>query len=69
MNFHEFARMFRDGLGTPDALYLDGRSRGFTRPSLGRDDFGFSDGADRGLVARPTERPARALTAAGALDS
>lgn len=41
VNFHDFARLFRDRLGTPNALYLDGRvSRLFAR-DLGRHDIGF----------------------------
>jgi uncharacterized protein YigE (DUF2233 family) len=36
VNFHDFARLFRDELGTPDALYLDGSvSRLYDRASDG----------------------------------
>ncbi len=44
VNFHDFARLFRDVLGTPDALYLDGRiSRLYDRAS-GRHDRGLPMG-------------------------
>jgi uncharacterized protein YigE (DUF2233 family) len=44
VNFHDFARLFRDVLGTPDALYLDGRvSRLYDRTS-GRHDRGLPMG-------------------------
>jgi uncharacterized protein YigE (DUF2233 family) len=39
VNFHGFARFFRDGLGCPNALFLDGGSApGIYAPELGRDD-------------------------------
>ena len=39
VNFHDFARFFRDHLGCPDALFLDGGSAsGLYAPELGRDD-------------------------------
>jgi uncharacterized protein YigE (DUF2233 family) len=39
VNFHDFARFFRDGLGCRDALFLDGGSApGLYAPELGRDD-------------------------------
>jgi uncharacterized protein YigE (DUF2233 family) len=39
VNFYDFARFFRDGLGCPDALFLDGGSApGIYAPELGRDD-------------------------------
>lgn len=53
VTFHEFARLFRDQLGTPDALYLDGRISRLYAPDLGRDDFGFPMGPMVGLVAHP----------------
>jgi uncharacterized protein YigE (DUF2233 family) len=44
VNFHDFARLFRDALGTPDALYLDGSvSRLYVRDA-GRNDLGFPVG-------------------------
>jgi uncharacterized protein YigE (DUF2233 family) len=33
VNFHAFARLFRDGLGLPDALTSTGGCRGSTRPA------------------------------------
>jgi uncharacterized protein YigE (DUF2233 family) len=39
VNFHDFARLFRDRLGCEDALFLDGGSApGIYSPALGRDD-------------------------------
>lgn len=39
VNFHDFARLFRDHLGCPDALFLDGgRGVGLYHPALGRND-------------------------------
>lgn len=42
VNFHEFARLFRDRLGAPDALFLDGRVSRLHAADLGRSDFGFA---------------------------
>lgn len=39
VNFYDFARFFRDGLGCQNALFLDGGSApGIYAPELGRDD-------------------------------
>lgn len=51
VTFHEFARLFRDGLGLPDALYLDGSVSRLHAPSLGRSDFGARMGPIVGLLA------------------
>jgi uncharacterized protein YigE (DUF2233 family) len=51
VNFHEFARLFRDALGLPQALYFDGNISRLYAPSLGRNDFGFPMGPVVGLVA------------------
>jgi len=51
VNFHDFARLFRDGLGTPQALYFDGNISRLYAPELGRDDLGFPMGPMVGLVA------------------
>ncbi len=51
VNFHSFARFFRDVLGTPDALYLDGSISRLFAPELGRNDLGFAMGPVVGLVA------------------
>lgn len=51
VTFHEFARLFRDGLGVRDALYLDGKVSRLYAPELGRSDIGFPMGPIVGLVA------------------
>ena len=61
VNFHDFARFFRDGLGSDNALFLDGGSApGLYSPGLGRNDspghggYGPIIGAVIGAVrARP----------------
>jgi uncharacterized protein YigE (DUF2233 family) len=50
VNFHEFARLFRDGLQLPQALYFDGNISRLYAPGLGRDDFGFPMGPVIGVV-------------------
>ena len=50
VTFHEFARFFRDGLGTPDALYLDGNVSRLHAPELGRSDLGRPLGPIVGVV-------------------
>jgi uncharacterized protein YigE (DUF2233 family) len=50
VNFHAFARLFRDGLGLPDALYFDGNISRLHAPELGRQDAGFPMGPIVGLV-------------------
>ena len=40
VTFHEFGRLFRDKLGLPQALYLDGRVSRLYVPDLDRNDFG-----------------------------
>jgi len=42
VNFHQFGRLFRDALGTPNALYFDGKVSRLYAPSLGRADVGFA---------------------------
>lgn len=42
VNFHTFARLFREVLKTPDALFLDGSVSRLYAPSLNRVDFGFT---------------------------
>ena len=44
VTFHEFARLFRDGLGLPDALYFDGSVSRLHAPALDRDDWGAPKG-------------------------
>ena len=50
VNFARFARLFRDQLGTPDALYFDGSISRIFAPELGRAGAGFSIGPIVGLV-------------------
>jgi uncharacterized protein YigE (DUF2233 family) len=40
VSFHEFARFFRDALGLPQALFLDGNVSRLFAPQVGRDDLG-----------------------------
>lgn len=53
VNFTEFARLFRDGLDLPDALYFDGSISRLYAPELGRNDFGFAMGPMVALVVAP----------------
>lgn len=41
VTFHQFARVFRDDLKTPNALYLDGSICRLYAADLNRDDFGL----------------------------
>ncbi|MBN2630495.1 MAG: phosphodiester glycosidase family protein [Rhodobacteraceae bacterium] len=50
VNFHHFARLFRDGLGLPDALYFDGKISRLYAPAVGRNDIGFALGPMVGTV-------------------
>ena len=50
VNFHSFARFFRDELGLSDALYFDGNISRLYAPSLGRHDGGFPMGPIVGTV-------------------
>ncbi|SIO51233.1 Uncharacterized protein YigE, DUF2233 family [Rhodovulum sp. ES.010] len=51
VTFHEFGRLFRDVLDTPNALYLDGRVSKLYAPELGRADGGLPMGPIVGAVA------------------
>ncbi len=45
VNFHDFARLFRDRLGCNNALFLDGgRGTGLYAPELGRNDISWHGG-------------------------
>jgi len=57
VNFHTFARLFRDRLAAPDALYLDGVVSRLYAPELGRDE----NGADMGPIVAIVRRPAQGL--------
>ncbi|MCU0902880.1 MAG: phosphodiester glycosidase family protein [Tabrizicola sp.] len=50
VNFHSFARLFRDELGLPDALYFDGNISRLYAPDLARHDGGFPMGPIVGTV-------------------
>jgi uncharacterized protein YigE (DUF2233 family) len=50
VNFHHFARFFRDHAGTPDALFLDGSVSRLHAPQLDRSDSGFPMGPILGTV-------------------
>ena len=50
VNFDSFARMFRDGLGLGQALFLDGSISRIYAPQLGRSDIGFPIGPIVGVV-------------------
>lgn len=50
VTFHEFGRLFRDVLMTPQALYLDGSISRLHAPMLGRSDPGFAMGPILGVV-------------------
>jgi uncharacterized protein YigE (DUF2233 family) len=50
VNFHLFARFFRDHLGLPEALYFDGNISRLYAPALGRHDGGFPMGPIVGTV-------------------
>lgn len=45
VNFHDFARLFRDHLKCPNALFLDGgRGTGIYNPAIGRNDISWHGG-------------------------
>ena len=50
VNFYSFARLFRDGLGFGQALFLDGSISRLYAPQLGRSDIGFPIGPMVGVV-------------------
>lgn len=50
VNFHSFARLFRDGLHTPNALYLDGAVSKVYVPALERSETGLDMGPIVGVV-------------------
>lgn len=53
VNFHSFARLFRDHLNCPNALFLDGSISSLHAPELGRSDFLFPIGPIVALVKGP----------------
>ncbi|MEL7116225.1 MAG: phosphodiester glycosidase family protein [Pseudomonadota bacterium] len=50
VNFHHFARFFRDSARTANALFLDGTISKLYAPELGRDDVGLPMGPILGTV-------------------
>ena len=52
VNFYDFARLFRDGLGLPDALYFDGSISRLHAPPVARSEFGVPMGPIVGLLAK-----------------
>lgn len=50
VNFHRFATLFRDVLGAPQALYLDGNISRLYAPAIGRHDGGLPMGPIVGVV-------------------
>ncbi|ARO15777.1 hypothetical protein BVG79_02437 [Ketogulonicigenium robustum] len=55
VTFHAFGRLFRDGLGVKQALYLDGRISRLWAPEIGRRDGGLQLGP---IVAVVGDQPA-----------
>jgi uncharacterized protein YigE (DUF2233 family) len=53
VNFHEFARLFRDQLHCPDALYFDGNVSSLYAPHLNRHDRHAVMGPILALVDQP----------------
>ena len=52
VNFHRFARFFRDVLGLPDALYFDGKISRLYAPAIRRNDLGFAMGPIVGTAVK-----------------
>lgn len=52
VTFHDFATLFRDRLGCPNALYLDGSISALLAPELGRSDGWRPMGPIVGLVGK-----------------
>ncbi|MEP0562958.1 MAG: phosphodiester glycosidase family protein, partial [Paracoccaceae bacterium] len=50
VNFHQFARFFRDVLETPNALFLDGTVSRLYAPALNRHDLGLPMGPILGVI-------------------
>lgn len=55
VTFHQFGRLFRDGLKLPSALYFDGNISRLHAPSVGRSDNGFMMGPVVGVVENQQE--------------
>ncbi|WP_430403363.1 phosphodiester glycosidase family protein [Hyphomonas sp.] len=57
VNFHTFARLFRDRLGTPNALYLDGVVSRLYAPGIQRDEPGPDLGPIVAVVSAQAATP------------
>jgi uncharacterized protein YigE (DUF2233 family) len=55
VTFYEFAKLFRDGLSTPNALYFDGSISRLIAPGIGRADLGAPMGPIVGLIAHTAD--------------
>ena len=55
VNFDSFARLFRDQLGSQNALFLDGSVSRLYAPEIGRSGAGFGVGPIVGLVIKKEE--------------
>lgn len=55
VNFHHFARFFRDHLETPNALFFDGRVSRLYAPGINRVDLGLPVGPIIGTVVDASE--------------
>ena len=64
VSFHQFGRLFRDALETPQALYFDGNVSRLHAPGLRRSDWGRQMGPVVGLVV-PLEAPTKAAAGEG----
>jgi uncharacterized protein YigE (DUF2233 family) len=53
VNFHTFARLFRDELGAPDALFLDGQVSRLYAPEIDRDEQGADLGPIVAVITTP----------------
>jgi len=59
VSFSDFARLFRDALSCPDALYLDGSISQLYAPSVGRTDQAGTVGPIISAFSRSARPPAR----------
>ena len=59
VSFAEFAKLFRDGLSCPDALYLDGSISQLYAPSVGRNEQANTAGPIVAVFSRATQTPAK----------
>lgn len=57
VTFHEFGRLFRDGLGAENALYFDGSLSQIYAPEVKRADRGRRLGPIIGLITQPDTEP------------